>query len=104
MAKRKKTRQQKIIADLRRKLTIDAEPQIQSTLLIQEKNFPLIPPPSQKLSLQNAQKITPNDNSYAHLTYDLTKTTVITSSLIVIELFIFFLLTLHIIVLPGLSF
>lgn len=97
MSKHKKTRQQKIIADLRRK--------IQQTQILHhpdssnfQKTVSFVPLVTQHTVPRVIEK------TYPYLSHDLLKTTVATSSIVFLELFLFFLLKKHIIVLPMLHF
>lgn len=91
MGKHKKTRQEKIIADLRRKLSLKDQP---SVLKTPRFTFQLSPSPK------------PNDQTssfiYTHeyLNHDLLKTAFLTSSIVIAEIILFFLSKQQIIKLP----
>ncbi|MBI2074327.1 MAG: hypothetical protein HYT83_00645 [Candidatus Levybacteria bacterium] len=110
MSKRKKTRQQKIIADLRRKLqstshpsstsqAIDNKSIVQNTLPNQEKQTNT----NKFISTYITNKVV-SAGVYSYLPYDLQKTFFLTTSIVAVELLLFFLLRNHVIVLPNLNF
>lgn len=93
MSKRKKTRQQKIITDLRRKLILDTR-YPQSPLVFAKpkeiKNNYQDALPTSTALLQN----------YPYIKRDLLKTAFLTGSIVVLELLLSFLLKTHLIKLP----
>lgn len=93
MSKHKKTRQQKIIADLRRQLILGGG-YPQSPLVFAKpkevKNNYLEVLPTSTTSLQN----------YPYIKRDLLKTVLLTGSIVVVELLLSFLLKTHLIKLP----
>lgn len=99
MAKRKKTRQQKIASDFRRK---------QNELL--EESLSRVSPPASfmyqaKIQQQAVIKAKPPTTlSYSYLRADLLKTSFLTLALILTQLLLFFLLKNHIINLPMLRY
>jgi len=99
MAKRK-TRQQKIIADLRRQLTKTVEPINLDTVV--EKKTPI----KQGITLPERSQTSPQRLTYTnpYLINDLRKTAILTSCIIVAQFFLFFLLRQHILILPGISY
>ena len=100
MSKRKKTRQQKIIADLHRKLQL----QNQATTETYTFTNPMV---NKKVLLpsQNLNTFAMKDSSqYQYLTYDLLKTLFLTTGIIVIELILLAILKSHIFVLPIVRF
>lgn len=94
MAKKKKTRQQKIIADLRRQVTL-SKPQ-ESKPETKPKNF------SNPALITYAPKI--RAVTYPYLKKDLQKTAILTSSVIALQMILYFLLKSHILVLPRLGY
>lgn len=87
MAK-KKTRQQKIIADLHRRLLMTKTESIKTT-------------PSPQSETTNIKHLT-YTNPY--LVKDLKKTAMLTAGIVLGQLFLFFLLKQHLLVLPGISY
>lgn len=116
MAKRKKTRQQKIIADLRRKLQMEKRsvssklsPVIERRSLTSLRTGSAIPRQAQDKSLgfttvyPEQSRRARNDN-YSYLFHDLSKTGILTGGIIAAQLILFFLLKNHIIVLPMVKY
>jgi hypothetical protein len=100
MAKRK-TRQQKIIADLRRQLsTTKIEPI--KTHSISEKKVKIESIPQEK----KAEVVSVKHLAYTspYLTKDLRKTAILTAGIVLGQLFLFFLFRQHILILPGISY
>lgn len=93
MSRHKKTRQQKIIAELRRKLSVKNPMEVSPQLVLKEPSLPKLTQINQPL------KTTPS-LTYSYLLPDLLKTTVLTMSVIALQLILFFLLKAHIVVLP----
>ena len=99
MAKRK-TRQQKIIADLRRQLIKTSVPiKVESTMEKKESPMPIATP---REHIQVSQQRLTYTNPY--LAKDLRKTAFLTSCIVVAQLFLFILLRQHILLLPGISY
>ncbi len=101
MAKKKKTRQQKIIADLRRKIS-NENLSSQNTVLakvntpqvkITKKEIPIV--------LKTEKK---DEQNYAYLKRDLRKTAILTGSVVAAQIILFLVLTNKLIILPGLSY
>lgn len=90
MAKRKKTRQQKIIADTRHKLY---SLQGSYSVSIRENKEPILPTP------QVAQTTT-----YTYLKHDLLKTAFLTGAILAIQSILFFLLKNHLFTIPTVSY
>lgn len=97
MAKKKKTRQQKIIADLRRQINAS-----------QTKSAPLVPLP---ISLDLPKIKPPEKQSSAgtfinksYLVKDLQKTAILTASIVAVQLVLLLILKNHILVLNGLIY
>jgi|GEM_PF-2380313 len=103
MSKRKKTRQQKIISDLRRK----TQPQ-SSHPEKPEQSKPTLPSYSfQVSSMNSSESVSKNDitaTSYPFLIHDLKRTGILTFIFIAAELLLFFLLKQHIVKLPMISY
>ena len=108
MAKHKKTKQQKIIADLRRQLqyenqtTSSKKPSTEQAISNQAKTISLPKEFSYKNPSENLQNKT--KTAYPYLKHDLFKTGVLTSSIVFAQLFLFFLLKNHIIILPMVKY
>lgn len=113
MSKHKKTRQEKIIADLRRKIAYQNPTQKTKSLEKPQENKSISENKpitthflyQTKLSGTNikSQKIT-NSNKYPYLKHDLLKTGFLTTSFLIIELLLFFVLKNHFVKLPMLSY
>lgn len=109
MAKHKKTKQQKIIADLRRQLQYESQTTsskklpTEQSISIQPKTINLPKEFSFKKPSENLQNKIVNNN-YPYLKHDLFKTAVLTGSIIFAQLFLFFVLKNHIIVLPMVKY
>jgi len=102
MAKKKKTKQQKIVADLRRQLlkknlSTQVETPVVKTVVSEKK--PLIKEPQIKAADKKE-----SDFNYSYLTHDLKKTAILTSSVIALQIILYFALTNKILILPGLSY
>ena len=105
MAKKKKTKQQKIIADVRRQLFKKnlSNHKIEEKNPTVEKITPQIN--TQKKDLTTAPSQEKNDiNNYAYLMHDLRKTATLTGSIITLQILLYLSLTHKILVLPGLSY
>lgn len=87
MSKDKKTRQQKIIADLRRRL---AEPATQREYSPQDS----LPTSAFKYRLENHQPtdsfVSSSVNTYSYLVHDLLKTVYVTCGIVTLELLLFY--------------
>lgn len=109
MAKHKKTKQQKIIADLRRKLqyenqtTLSKKPSTEQAIFTHAKTTNLPKEFSFKKPSENLQNRIVNNN-YPYLKHDLFKTGILTGSIVFAQLFLFFLLKNHIIILPMVKY
>ncbi|MDP3987963.1 MAG: hypothetical protein Q8P80_02360 [Candidatus Levybacteria bacterium] len=100
MSKHKKTRQQKIIAQLRRKINLEKQG-TESLLSVNQLTAQLSQPQKTKFSYlpTNLQKTAPAQ-TYAYLSHDLLKTALLTSSIAVAEILLFFLSKNHTLRLP----
>ncbi len=96
MAKKRKTRQDKIIADLRHQLNLSTLPEVQEKKTITETKISLAPVTERTYASQTI--------SYDFLISDLRKTAIITTSFIFLQTVLFFLLKNHIIAIPGLNY
>lgn len=103
MAKKKKTRQQKIIADLRKQLLKDDL----SSQKIQTQNLD----DSFEKKLVNNDTITLNPTkqnnqtiNFSYLIHDLKKTAMLTLSVIILQIALYILLTNRLLILPGLTY
>lgn len=93
MAKRRKTREQKKLADLRH--------------IIQHKTVSYafdVSTPSIKIEAKSAPQITTNTISYSYLIHDLTKTVTVTAIIIGTQIFLFLLLKTHFLKIPGITY
>ena len=97
MAKKRKTRQQKIIADLRHNFNHPLVNQSSSEAKIKLQTATI------SQSVQKAQKTT-TANEYPFLVKDLTKTGVLTVSILAFQVALFFLLKNHTLIIPGLNY
>jgi len=90
-AKHKKTRKQKILADYRRNVyTLETS---------------ISPLPSPKLNMVLSEvAINPNSQSYSYVLKDVLKTGLLTLSIVVGELVLYFLFKNHIIAIPRISY
>ncbi|MBI2431181.1 MAG: hypothetical protein HYV39_04150 [Candidatus Levybacteria bacterium] len=91
MNKHKKTRKEKMLADLHRKLQFQKQAQTFSTL----STSTYVP--------QQSMAIT-TSRPYSYLMYDLIKTSILTTGIIVGEFFLFYFLKTHIIKIPNLAY
>jgi hypothetical protein len=105
MAKKKKTRQQKIIADLKRQVLQEnlSSHNNQVEKLDAIKISPSKITPKKDIEIDAPQK-KENVVNYAYLTHDLKKTAMLSSSIIALQIMLFLALTHKILVLPGLSY
>lgn len=91
---RRKTRQQKIIADLRRQLSTTKTEPIRTKEVSENKvTIKSVPQVPQHLTYTNP-----------YLAKDLKKTAILTAGIILGQLFLFFLFRQHILILPGISY
>ena len=99
MAKRK-TRQQKIIADLRRQLSKTSEPVRTETIVEKKVSF------EPKVAQIEHARVSPQRLTYTnpYLAKDLRKTAILTACIVVSQLFLFILLRQHLLILPGISY
>ncbi len=100
MSKRKKTRQQKIIADLHLKLQLQNQVTAETYAFTNQIVNKKILLPSQNLHILAMR----NSFEYQYLTYDLLKTLSLTTGIVVIELILFGILKNHILILPIVHF
>ncbi len=100
MSKGKKTRQQKIIADLHRKLQLQNQATPETYTFTNQTVNKKTLFPSQNFHTFAAS----NTFAYQYLAHDLLKTLFLTTGIIVIELLLFGILTKHILVLPIVHF
>ncbi len=105
MAKRKKTRQQKIIADLRRQINASQTKSAPFEEKIEKREQSLslsLNLPKLKLSEKKQPVSTFTNTSY--LIKDLQKTAILTTSIVAFQLILLFILKSHIITLNGLIY
>lgn len=105
MAKKKKTRQQKIIADLRRQVYAS---QSESNLVIEKKVEKQEQSPSSfrlptVTAIEKKQSFATAINT-SFLVKDLQKTAILTASIVAVQLILLFILKSHIFVLNGLIY
>ena len=96
MAKKRKTREQKILADLRHNFRHTFISQAPLAEKIQAQITPSI-------ITQRAQK-TVALNAYPYLVKDLTKTAILTLSIFVFQIILFTLLRNHVLIIPGIGY
>lgn len=95
MARKKKTREQKIIADLRKKLEVN---QVETRPIEKKERIEI---PQQQPKFQYLQK----DDQYApHLIKDLKKTAVVTFSILFFQALLYALLVNNILNIPRLNY
>lgn len=96
MAKKKKTRKQKILADTKRKQIISSEKEVASSSHEISPNE--LPQTSKYIfRIKEAGKLKPvraiaTTHDYTHLTHDLKKTAILTSSIVIAQLVLYFIL------------
>lgn len=90
MTKAKKTRQQKIIADLHRKLQIQSEVSSPAAYTFHAKHIYNTP------TRENALYV----STLPYIKHDLFKTTIVTAAIISAQLLLYYLLKTHLIMLP----
>jgi hypothetical protein len=101
MAKKKKTRQQKIIADLRR----HSLESLSQKVPIIKADAPQVAVKETTLKTEIVKTENKDNNvSYSYLIHDLKKTAFLTTSIIALQIVLYFTLTHKILVLPGLSY
>lgn len=105
MGKRRKTYKEKLISDLRRKVysleglkTASFEPENELEKKNQQANKPLYP----AIVLQNPAGR--GQSQYPYLLKDIAKTGILTTSIIAVQILLFFILKNHIVMLPWVSY
>lgn len=101
MGKHKKTRKEKIIADLRHQLYSFKHQDFPS------QNSSIIKPinPQEKQVLSNINSFANTlINSYPYLKHDVLKTLILTMSIVAFQILLLLILKRHIIVLPGIHY
>ncbi len=98
MAKKRKTREEKILADLRHSFT---HSQGAHKVISEAKNKPetqsiLIP--------QYKNQATVSVSAYPYLVKDLSKTAILTGAILVFQVALYFLLKNHVLIIPGLIY
>jgi hypothetical protein len=96
MAKKRKTREQKILADARHNFSHTLTGQTPLTVKIQTQITPSI-------LTQNAPKIVAL-NQYPYLIKDLSKTALLTLGIFIFQIILFTLLRNHVLIIPGISY
>ncbi len=92
MGKRRKTYKEKLISDLRRKVY---NPEgLNTASFAPEKKNPVL--------LQNQAQL--DQSQYPYLLKDISKTAILTASIIAVQILLFFVLKKHIVVLPGVTY
>ncbi len=100
MAKKKKTRQQKIIADLRRQLNASTNHVTFSVSNEEKKETPVIQT-TFKAPIKRQEIFT---NTYPYLVKDLRKTAILSAVIIVLQFLLLFILKAHIFSIDGLIY
>lgn len=101
MSRRKKTREQKKIADLRKKLQEQTSPSVMQT---KASGLPSQPMVRYNIPLAIKKDSLYSPSSYVTIVHDVRKTFLLTTSIITVELILFFLLTHHIVTIPMLRY
>ncbi|HUD04948.1 MAG TPA: hypothetical protein VMR59_03105 [Patescibacteria group bacterium] len=96
MAKKRKTREQKILADLRHNFSHTFASQAPLSVKIQA---PIVP----SVAMSQMQRTT-TLNAYPYLAKDLTKTAILTLGIFVFQIILFLLLKNHALIIPGISY
>ncbi len=107
MAKKKKTRQQKIIADLRRQLYTSQAKDVPLEIKTENntQSLSITLPKMPKINTTANRETSPAfTNTYPYLAKDLRKTAIVTTAILAAQLLLFFTLVNHIIVFPGLTY
>lgn len=109
MAKKRKTRQQKIIADLRHNFnhpTVNQAPF--ETKLSSKNNIPELKIPLTQIKSRNLKPTKIQDlnslNNYSYLVKDLSKTGLLTIAILSFQVILFLLLKNHTLIIPGLNY
>jgi hypothetical protein len=105
MAKKKKTRQQKIIADLRRQINASQEKSTPIEKKIEKREQPI----SRSLTLpvinlNEKKQVSSTFTNIPYLIKDLRKTAILTTSMVACQLVLLFILKNHVITLSGLIY
>lgn len=104
MAKRK-TRQQKIIADLRRQVSASQTKSAPLEKKIEKREQPLFPSLNlPTLNLSEKKRPISTFINTAYLIKDLRKTAILTTSIVAVQLILLFILKNHILILNGLIY
>lgn len=96
MAKKRRTRKDKILSDLHRKSSYHFSP----TSFVIEKNDRL---PEKKIET-HMRTSAGNMINYPFLLEDITRTIIVTGAIIAFQIFLFFILKFHVIKLPGIIY
>jgi len=96
MAKKRKTREQKILADLRHNFNHTFVSQAPLAGKIQAQ----ITPPTIEQRTQKTVAL----NQYPYLVKDLTKTAILTLAIFVFQIILFTLLKNHVLIIPGIGY
>jgi hypothetical protein len=105
MAKKKKTRQQKIIADLRRQINASQPKSAPVEKKIEKSKKPTSPSLNLPIiNLSEKKQASSTFTNIAYLAKDLQKTAILTTSIIACQLILLFILKNHIITLNGLIY
>ena len=99
MAKKRKTRQEKIIADLRHNFTHIAVSQTNTEIKLENSNSNLIINSAKKIQSPAQVK-----NAYPYLAKDLSKTAFLTAGVLTFQILFYILLVKHLIMIPGLNY
>lgn len=102
MAKYKKTRQQKIISDLRKKLQTVSEETVETNN--QSNQGFSYQYSANKRTNQQPTKSASIKNDYSYLSHDIFRIGILTGTIILAQLILFFLLKNHIVILPMVKY
>ena len=97
-AKKRKTRKDKILSDLHRKTSYKVD--VTSFASPVTKSAPEIKPASRTVSKSSKSNI----DKYPHLIKDISRTGIVTASIIAFQILLFVILKFHVIKLPGISY
>jgi hypothetical protein len=105
MAKKKKTRQQKIIADLRRQIDASERKSAPVEKKKEKREQPITPSLNlPKVNISQAKQTTDTFTNTSYLVKDLRKTAILSTSIIAFQIVLLFILKNHVITLGGLIY
>lgn len=103
MGKKRKTYKEKLIADLRRK-SYKIEDINTPSFELEKKNHPLNKPSYTPVAIAIQNQAQLGQNPYPYLLKDVTKTGILTASIITIQIILFLMLKNNILSIPGISY